>query len=277
MFFRYNSLHCINFIATRNITVWWNLCFWKNSLYRTKCDRILRGGSKVLHQWFIDYTHVVPKSQKLFFTIKFSATSWNQILLIFCTWIEEQMINIHAKFGAFCDLWPETYKMSHWFHISSTAGKIKLHRTKCIKLMRNLIAVAIKILWKETWQVNICNTGRWKCRYVCGKTYGYCFKVLLWEIITNMFFILWLIALPNATAECLFYASKTKLNELNLSSSDSIGYGSDGASNMTGEHNSLWFRIRAESPHCMLVRADLKPMQLHWAPRLWGPRAQGRC
>ena len=24
-----------------------------------------------------------------------------------------------------------------------------------------------------------------------------------------------------------------------------------------------------------LGRADLKPMQLHWAPRLWGPRASG--
>jgi len=63
-----------------------------------------------------------------------------------------------------------------------------------------------------------------------------------------------LMPLPYATGECLFHALKTKFNEFNLSLSDSVGYGSDGASNMIGEHNSLWSRIRAESPHCMQVK-----------------------
>jgi len=36
---------------------------------------ILGGGSKVPHRWFIDRTHVGPMSQKIFFQIKFSATS----------------------------------------------------------------------------------------------------------------------------------------------------------------------------------------------------------
>jgi len=34
-FFRCKSLHCISCVATRNPTVYWNLCFWKNSLYCT--------------------------------------------------------------------------------------------------------------------------------------------------------------------------------------------------------------------------------------------------
>jgi len=33
-----------------------------------KYDRILRGGSKVPHRWFIDPTHVGPMSQKKFFS-----------------------------------------------------------------------------------------------------------------------------------------------------------------------------------------------------------------
>jgi len=39
-------------------------------------DRILRGGSKIPHRWFIDPTQVGPISQKKsFFHMKFSATS----------------------------------------------------------------------------------------------------------------------------------------------------------------------------------------------------------
>jgi len=41
-----------------------------------KYGRILRGGSKVPHWWFIDPTHVGPMRQKkFFFHIKFSASS----------------------------------------------------------------------------------------------------------------------------------------------------------------------------------------------------------
>jgi len=40
-----------------------------------KYGRILRGGSKVPHRWFIDPTNVGPMSQTFFFQIQFSSTS----------------------------------------------------------------------------------------------------------------------------------------------------------------------------------------------------------
>jgi len=66
-----------------------------------KYGRTLRGGSKVPNRWCIDPTHVGPMSQKVFFQIKFLATSRTYILLIFCMLIEGEMIIIHAKFWSF--------------------------------------------------------------------------------------------------------------------------------------------------------------------------------
>jgi len=59
-----------------------------------KNGRILRGGSKVPHIWD-------QRDKKNFFHTKLSATSWNYILLIFCMWIEGEMIIIHAEFWSF--------------------------------------------------------------------------------------------------------------------------------------------------------------------------------
>ena len=67
-------------------------------------DRILRGGSKVSNRWFIDPAHVGPMSQKNFYHITFSATSWNYILLIFLyVDREREMFMIHAKFWSFAN------------------------------------------------------------------------------------------------------------------------------------------------------------------------------
>jgi len=88
--------------------------FGKIRCMAPKYGRILRGGSKVPHRWFIDPTHVGPMSQKnFFFHITFSASSWNYILPTFCMWIERErwlwfMLNFGALLANLCDLWPET-------------------------------------------------------------------------------------------------------------------------------------------------------------------------
>jgi len=70
-FFSWKSLHCINWIAKRNLAVV-NVeisVFGRIGCIGLEYDRIHRGGSKVPHWWFIDPTHVGPMSQKKFFFI----------------------------------------------------------------------------------------------------------------------------------------------------------------------------------------------------------------
>lgn len=56
----------------------------------------------------------------------------------------------------------------------------------------------------------------------------------------------------HATGEVLFKIFKNCLAEHTHSLSDCIGFGCDGTAVMTGEHNSIWSRIKEESPNCIL-------------------------
>jgi len=62
-----------------------------------KYGRILRGGSKAPHRWFIDPTHVGPMSQKKFFF----TSIFQPLPEIISMRIEGEMIIIHAKFWSF--------------------------------------------------------------------------------------------------------------------------------------------------------------------------------
>lgn len=57
-----------------------------------------------------------------------------------------------------------------------------------------------------------------------------------------------------ATGEVLFQIIKESLSDYGLSLSDSIGLGCDGAAVMVGENNSVWSRVKAEFPNCMLIK-----------------------
>jgi len=69
-FFRCRSLHCTNCVATRNLAVGYVeiSVLGKIRYVGLEYDRILRGGSKVPHRWFIDPTHVGPMSKKKYFS-----------------------------------------------------------------------------------------------------------------------------------------------------------------------------------------------------------------
>ena len=62
-----------------------------------------------------------------------------------------------------------------------------------------------------------------------------------------------LLQVVEATGEVLFNALKESLTNIGLSLVDCIGFGCDGASSMVGKHNSVWLRIKQESPNCLLV------------------------
>ena len=55
----------------------------------------------------------------------------------------------------------------------------------------------------------------------------------------------------HTTADDLFNAIRNCLNEINLDLANCVGYASDGASVMVGEHDSVWTRIAAVSPQCI--------------------------
>ena len=56
------------------------------------------------------------------------------------------------------------------------------------------------------------------------------------------------------TGEALYNALKEMIESKGLTLGNCIGYGSDGAANMIGEHNSLWSRLRQDSPNIIQVR-----------------------
>ena len=62
-----------------------------------------------------------------------------------------------------------------------------------------------------------------------------------------------LLQVVEATGEMLFNALKENLTNIGLSLVDCIGFGCDGASSMVGKYNSVWSRIKQESPNCLLV------------------------
>ena len=132
---------------------------------------------------------------------------------------------------------------------------LKLHRTKCSRLIDHVIAPTLQdelkadmegaffsILVDESTdaavqkQLCICVTYFSKSRQKIHTAYMGLFPVV------------------TATGEALFAVIKEALNEYGLTLSSCVGYGSDGAANMVGEHNSVWSRIREESPNCTLFK-----------------------
>ena len=57
-----------------------------------------------------------------------------------------------------------------------------------------------------------------------------------------------LVPVIDASGESLFNAFSTLADDFGTVLSDSIGFANDGASNMVGEHNSVWCQIRNVSP-----------------------------
>eukprot|EP00794_Sanderia_malayensis_P010141 gene10141-biopygen8329 len=140
--------------------------------------------------------------------------------------------------------------------IGSPLESLKLHRTKCSKIISNIIGPVLKenlqddlrdkkfsLLVDETTDVSSDKTMCLCVRYFSEKEE---------KIVTSF---LEIVLVTEATGEALFDAVKLVLENRNgLSLSNCIGFGSDGASNMVGEHNSLWSRIRNESPNCVQMR-----------------------
>ena len=63
-----------------------------------------------------------------------------------------------------------------------------------------------------------------------------------------------LLSVSDTTAATIFNEIVQELTKCDLSISDCIGFGSDGAAAMVGEHNSVFSRIREASPQCVQIK-----------------------
>ena len=136
----------------------------------------------------------------------------------------------------------------------SPLGRIKIHCTKCSKLVTEVVATALKeelredikgkkfaVLIDESTDVA---SHKLLCVVLCY------FSEREGQILTGF---LGLLQVVEATGEVLFNALKESLTDIGLSVVDCIGFGCDWASSMVGKHNSVWSRIKQESPNCLLV------------------------
>lgn len=137
----------------------------------------------------------------------------------------------------------------------SIMEKLKLHRTKCSKLITEVIAPSIEkelidelkdkkysIIMDETTDI----TSEKK---VCVSALYY--NDANESIVSNF---LGLASVTETTGEVLFNSLSSMLLRFNLQFKSCIGFGTDGAKNMTGKNNSVWSRILNESPNCLKMQ-----------------------
>ncbi|XP_042882838.1 zinc finger BED domain-containing protein 5-like [Penaeus japonicus] len=71
-----------------------------------------------------------------------------------------------------------------------------------------------------------------------------------------------LVPITEATGEALFKAISDLLLKCGIAIENCIGFSSDGASNMIGENNSLWSRIKVQAPHCIKMQCTCHSLAL---------------
>ena len=135
----------------------------------------------------------------------------------------------------------------------STLENLKLHRTKCSKLITQVISPALE----EDLLLKI-ETGKYYCLLIdestdiaSDKSLCICIRFYDEENAEIGTYFLGLAKVVETTGEALFEALKKILQKHNIDIKKCIGFSSDGASNMTGNKNSLWSRLKTESPNCV--------------------------
>lgn len=132
---------------------------------------------------------------------------------------------------------------------------IQLHRTKCSILLSKVISPAFFKIFKDDvhgkkFSVLIDeSTDVATDKHLCIVIRHY--SELRSTIVTEFG---GLVPITGATGHELFVTLSNSLENMGLEWSNCVGFGSDGASSMIGEHNSVWSRVREKSPNCQLNR-----------------------
>lgn len=132
---------------------------------------------------------------------------------------------------------------------------MKMHRTKCSALIKNLLSPCIQaelvddfkdkkfaIIVDESTDISCMKNLAIMVRYFSEKEKNVATRFLC------------LMPITDASGEKIFEAMNTAITECGNRMENCIGYASDGASNMVGVNNSVWSRIRSCAPHCVLYK-----------------------
>ncbi len=132
---------------------------------------------------------------------------------------------------------------------------IRLHRTKCSRLIDHVLAPSLKEELskdlKDSYYSLLADEST-----DCTVDKHLCLCVTYYSPVAHKIqtVYLGLYAVVETTGEALFRVMEGAVQDVGLSLDRCIGFGSDGAANMIGEHNSVWSRLRERSPHCTLFR-----------------------
>ena len=135
----------------------------------------------------------------------------------------------------------------------SRLANIKIHRTKCTKILTSIVSPALKeeliadVMGKKFSLIVDETTDVYTAKQLCVMIRYYS-NVEKKKIVTAF---VDLVTVVHACADDLFNAIRDCLREIDVELVDCIGYASDGASVMIGEHNSVWTRIAAVAPNCI--------------------------
>ena len=141
----------------------------------------------------------------------------------------------------------------------SSLGSIKLHRTKCAAVIKNCIAPAIKEelkkdIFNKKYVVMIDESTDVASQKLLCVAVSY-----VSDSVCPVTDFLGLIPVVDTTAETLYTTLKDELLRYGMNMSNCIGFASDGASVMVGKNNSMWTRIKEDSPHC----SSLYSVEMH--------------
>ena len=136
-----------------------------------------------------------------------------------------------------------------------TLGNIKIHRTKCKSLIKNVLSpslqedVVLDFKDKKYCLIIDESTDLSAHKHLCVLVRFFSDK--LKQVST---FFLSLISVHEATAENLFNLIQEEIVACGQSLENCIGFASDGASTMVGCNYSVWTRIKAKSPMFLQVK-----------------------
>ena len=212
-----------------------------------RCTIVLRLSNLINHETTVKHKKNTPSSsQKTLSVIKTSTKTDDKVK------IAELQIAVSISCHSAIHTIDHMSEIMIAHGTGSTLGQIKLHRTKCIALIKNVISPELKsdliqdlqnkkytLIIDESTDVS---TQKYLCilvRYLSDKTN---------EITTSF---LSLIPVQEATGDNIFNLIKNEIESCNQDLKNCIGFASDGASNMVRCNNSVWTRIKDLSPSCI--------------------------
>ena len=136
----------------------------------------------------------------------------------------------------------------------SVLETLKLRRTKCTQIIKNVICVALRedlkkdikdkkfvLLIDESTDIAIQKHLRVMVRYFS-------------ESVGCKTAFLGLVPVSSATAQRIYDELKIELGRYDMMLENCIGFSSDGAATMVGKKNSVWTRIKEVSPNCVQMK-----------------------